>query len=178
MPDWQLGIQTELLTHQGWQVPGQKNRTSHLITTNPRKPVTSVQGTWAKAAFPGFTYACLYYSWFMSTWLRRQNAHHFSKDNSHSQVPRILFTPNHTYLLSCSGISMFLATLIQSIMQICIYKISLPPSQYTSANISRPNRMYQMVTLALTLCVLVSVMTSNYLIFISLVSCVYYNGKF
>lgn len=74
----------------------------------------------------------------------------FSKDNSHSQVPRILFTPNHTYLLSCSGISMFLATLIQSIMQICIYEISLPPSQYTSANISRPNRMYQMVTLALT----------------------------
>lgn len=51
--------------------------------------------------------------------MKEMHSHCVLKDNSHSQEPQILFTPNHRYLLlSCGDISMFLSTLTQNVMAI------------------------------------------------------------
>lgn len=51
--------------------------------------------------------------------MKQMHLHCVLKDNSHSQEPQILFTPDYTYLLlSCGDILMFLFTLTQNVMAI------------------------------------------------------------
>lgn len=65
--------------------------------------------------------------------MKEMHSHCVLKDNSHSQEPQILLTPNYRYLLlSCGDISTFLSTSTQNVM--AIIKILL---SFSSIYVSR-----------------------------------------
>lgn len=105
--------------HLGWQVTGLQGKAlpSAFLSTKWGSPKLPRQGKGANAGLQAHMLLCR--SWLKRTRWRRWHSHCVLKDNSHSQEPQILFTPDHTYLLlSCGDILMFLFTLTQNVMAI------------------------------------------------------------